>query len=155
MTSRRPHRPAKHAAAGDTAEAGPDDGRANVVDSSAWLEYFGDGPNAGFFAPSIERTARLVVPTIVLSEVYRRITVQRSEREALDIVAQMQLGRMIDLSSTLAMRAASLGVQHRLPLADSIVYATAAECDGVVWTQDADFERLPGVRYREHAKRGA
>lgn len=136
-----------------TGEIASDDGRPNVVDSSAWLEYFGDGPNAGFFAPPIERIAQLVVPTIVLSEVFRRVASQRSEREALESVAQMQHGRVVELSSTLAIRAASMGIQHRLPLADSVVYATAVECGGVVWTQDADFERLPDVRYRAHVAR--
>lgn len=142
-----------HPAHTATADPRPPGSLANVVDSSAWLEYFADGPNAEFFAPAIERTAQLLVPTIVLSEVFRRITAQRSERDALEAVAQMQHGRVIDLSSTLAIRAASLGIQHTLPLADSVVYATAVECGGILWTQDADFERLAGVRYRAHAAR--
>lgn len=123
----------------------------NIVDSSAWLEYFADGPNAGFFAPAIEAVDELMVPTIVLLEVFRRIVQQRGEAPALQAVAQMQQGQVVDLDATLAVIAARLGAESRLPLADSVVYATGRYRDAVVWTQDADFEGLPGVRYRGKA----
>jgi len=125
----------------------------NVVDSSAWLEYFADGPNATFFAPAIERVDALVVPSIVLLEVFRRLYQQVGEHAALTAVAQMQQGRVVDLDAPLALTAAQLGVQHRLPLADSVVYATARHHDADVWTQDADFDGKPRVKYR--AKRTA
>ncbi len=119
----------------------------NVVDSSAWLEYFADGPNAGHFAAAIEDTAALVVPSITLLEVFKRISQQRDESTALQYVAVMQQGRVIALDAALAIRAASLGLRHQLPLADSIIYATAKQARAMVWTQDADFKGLDGVRY--------
>jgi toxin FitB len=119
----------------------------NVVDSSAWLEYFADGPNAGHFASAIEDTAALVVPAITLLEVFKRISQQRDEATALKYVAVMQQGRVADLGAALALRAAALGLRYKLPLADSIIYATAQSFRAIVWTQDADFEGLDGVRY--------
>jgi toxin FitB len=119
----------------------------NVVDSSAWLEYFADGPNAGHFAKAIEDTAALVVPAITLLEVFKRISQQRDEATALKYAAVMQQGRVVDLDAALALRAAALGLRHKLPLADSIIYATAQSVRGLVWTQDADFDGLAGVRY--------
>jgi toxin FitB len=119
----------------------------NVIDSSAWLEYFADGPNAEHFASAVEDTAALVVPSITLLEVFKRISQQRDEATALQYVAVMQQGRVVDLDAALALRAAALGLRHKLPLADSIIYATAQAARAVVWTQDADFERLDSVRY--------
>ncbi len=125
----------------------------NVVDSSAWLEYFADGPNAGEFARVIEAPRKLLVPSITLLEVFKRVTQQRDEGAALQCVAVMQQGQVVELDAALALRAAALGLRHRLPLADSIVYATAQAGSATVWTQDADFENLPGVEFR--AKRAA
>jgi len=119
----------------------------NVIDSSAWLEYFADGPNAGHFATAIEDMAALVVPAITLLEVFKRISQQRDEATALKYVAVMQQGRVVDLDAALALRAAALGLRHNLPLADSIIYATAQSVRATVWTQDADFEGLDDVRY--------
>lgn len=119
----------------------------NVVDSSAWLEYFADGPKAEHFASAIEDTAALVVPSITVMEVFKRISQQRDEATALQYVAVMQQGRVVDLDAALALRAAALGLRHKLPLADSIIYATAQAARAIVWTQDADFEGLDGVRY--------
>jgi predicted nucleic acid-binding protein len=120
----------------------------NVVDSSGWLEYFADGPAAGFFAPAIEDTAKLVVPTLSLYEVFKRVLQQRGESAALTAVSLMQQGELVELSAPLALSAATLSVQHRLPMADSVMYATARSCEATLWTQDADFEGLPRVRYR-------
>lgn len=120
---------------------------ANVVDSSAWLEYFADGPNAGHFANVIEAADQLLVPSITLLEVFKRVTQQRDESVALQCVAVMQQGIVVELDATLALRAATLGLSHQLPLADSIIYATAQMADAIVWTQDADFEGLAGVKY--------
>jgi toxin FitB len=120
----------------------------NVVDSSAWLEYFADGPNAAYFAPAIQAVDRLLVPTIVVLEVFKRIYQQRGEGPALQAAAHMQQGRVVDLDATLALTAARLGVETRLPLADSVVLATARHHAAQLWTQDADFKGLPDVRYR-------
>ncbi|MBA4083152.1 MAG: VapC toxin family PIN domain ribonuclease [Erythrobacter sp.] len=119
----------------------------NLVDSSAWLEYFAAGPQAPQFAAAIEDVARLLVPTIVLLEVTRRVMQQRSEDEALQVAAVLHQGQLVALDSGIALNAAQLGVAHKLPLADSIIYATAKQYGATVWTMDADFSRLAGVRY--------
>ena len=119
----------------------------NVVDSSAWLEYFADGPNAASFAQPIEDQAGLVVPTLCIYEVHKRIVQQSTESMALQAVAAMQQGRVVDLTSPLALSAARISLQHKLPMADSVILATARACEAALWTQDADFEGLPGVRY--------
>lgn len=119
----------------------------NVVDSSGWLEYFAGGPNAHFFAKPIEATAQLVVPTLSLYEVFKKIAQQRGEGDALQAVAVMQQGRVIELSSTLALSAAQVSMQLSIPMADSVILATARAADAVLWTQDADFATVPGVRY--------
>lgn len=119
----------------------------NVVDSSAWLEYFADAPAAKHFANAIENVDRLVVPAICLLEVFKVVLRQRGENDALQAVALMQQGRVVDLDASLALIAAKLGNEHKLPLADSVVYATALAVDGIVWTLDADFDGLPGVKY--------
>lgn len=119
----------------------------NVVDSSAWLEYFADGPNAKHFARAIENSEQLLVPTITLLEVFKRVSQQRSDSAALQCVAVMRQGAIAELDAALALRAAALGLQFRLPLADSIVYATAQVAGAMVWTQDSDFEGLAGVKF--------
>ena len=120
----------------------------NVVDSSAWLEYFAGGPNAEYFSGAIEDLVNLVVPTITVLEVFKRISQQRDDATALKYVAVLQQGKLVDLDATLALHAAALGRQFKLPLADSIIYATARSMNCIVWTQDADFEGLDGVNYR-------
>lgn len=122
-------------------------GGPHVIDSSAWLEYFADGKGAGHFATVIQATARIVVPAICLLEVFKVVLRQRGESDALQAVALMQQGTVIDLDAALALSAATVGVVHKLPLADSIVYATAQLVGGVVWTQDDDFKGLPDVEY--------
>ena len=119
----------------------------NLVDSSAWLEYFGAGPQAGQFAPVIEDVGSLLVPTIVMVEVCRRVMQQRGEDEALQAVALLHQGQVVDLDGGLALSAAQLGLAHRLPLADSIILATAKQFGATIWTMDGDFEGLPNVRY--------
>ena len=119
----------------------------NVVDSSAWLAYFADEANAQHFASAIEAPDTLIVPSITLLEVFKKVAQQRSEGVALQYVAVMQQGRVVALDAPLALLAASLGARHKLPLADSIIYATAQQANALVWTQDADFESLDGARY--------
>ncbi len=120
----------------------------NVVDSSAWLEYFADGPNAGEFEAAIEDVESLVVPTICLFEVGKRVMQQRDESAALAVVAAMRQGHVVDLDADLAFEASRLSLRDRLPLADSIVYATARRVGALLWTQDADFEGKNGVEFR-------
>ena len=125
----------------------------NVVDSRAWLEYFANGPNAGFFASAIEKTSDLLVPSLTLYEVFKRVLQQRDEGHALQAVAVMEQGSVIDLDAPLALIAARTSIEHRLPLADSVVLATARAHDAVLWTQDADFKGLAGVEFRKHRSR--
>lgn len=120
----------------------------NVVDSSAWLEYFADGPNAAAFAPAIEAVDTLLVPALCLFEVFKRVLQQADEGSALRAVSAMQQGTVVDLDAALAIAAARLSRQHRLPLADSIILATARDRGAVLWTQDADFAGMDRVEYR-------
>lgn len=120
----------------------------NVVDSSGWLEYLAAGPNADFFAGAVEATGELVVPTISLYEVFKRVLQQRDEGDALQAIALMQQGRVMELTSPLALSAAHLSARHRLPMADSIMLATARMHEATLWTQDADFEGMPGVMFK-------
>lgn len=119
----------------------------NVVDSSAWLEYFADSDNAKFFAPAIEDVARLIVPSICILEVYKRVLTLRGHSEAIECLALMHQGRIAELDVSLAVLAAQLSVQLKLPLADSVVLATARQNEAVLWTQDSDFEGVEGVRF--------
>ena len=119
----------------------------NVVDSSAWLEYFADGPNADRFSSVIEDTSSLVVPTICLVEVFRKLLREKGETIALEAVVAMRQAFVVDLDDERALRAARLGLSHKLPLADSVVLATARRQEATVWTQDSDFEGLENVEY--------
>jgi predicted nucleic acid-binding protein len=114
----------------------------NVVDSSAWLEYFADTGQAGHFAKALQDTANLIVPVIILYEVFKKVLRERSEGEALQVVSQMQVGTVVGVDSLLAMEAA----RYPLPLAESIIYATAMSRGATLWTQDAHFRELPNVR---------
>lgn len=125
----------------------------NLVDSSAWLEYFSDGPNAGFFATAIEDTGRLIVPSICILEVFKKILKEKGETAALEKIAHMQEGAVVDLDSTLALAAAKLGASTGLPLADSVILATARMHHAVLWTQDSDFATVEGVRYLPKPKK--
>jgi predicted nucleic acid-binding protein len=120
----------------------------NVVDSSAWLEYFANGPNAAFFAAAVEQTDELLVPSLTLYEVFKRVLQQRDEGQALQAVAIMQQGRVVDLDAHISLDAARISLHGRLPMADSIILATAQAHGATVWTQDADFKHLPVVQYR-------
>jgi len=119
----------------------------NVVDSSGWLDYFADGPNAEFFAPAIEATAVLIVPAISVYEVFKRVLQQRGESEALQAVAVMLRGRGEDLDVQLALTAARVSTQYRIPMADSIILATARAYGATLWAQDEHFEHIEGVQY--------
>lgn len=119
----------------------------NLVDSSGWLEFLADGPGAEHFAGPLHNVDELLVPTISIHEVFKCVLRERGPEDALSTAALMRQGRVVDLTDTLAMDAARLGLRHRLPMADSIIYATARAGAAILWTQDADFAELPGVRY--------
>lgn len=119
----------------------------NIVDSSGWLEYFSDGPNAEFFVEPLGNVPELLVPTIILYEVFKVVCRQRGEDSALQATALMQQGRIVELTSSIALLAAKLSLDAKIPMADSIILATAQTNDAILWTQDNDFEGLSGVRY--------
>jgi len=121
----------------------------NVVDSSGWLEYFADESNAEFFAPAIENAADLVVPTIGIYEVFKRVHQQRGEDAALRAVMVMMQGRVIDLDAALALNAAKISLNLKIPMADSIMLATARAHDATLWTQDEHFKHISDVQYVE------
>ena len=117
----------------------------NVVDSSGWLSYFADDGNAIKFADAIEDIENLIIPSITLTEVFKVVCRQIDENKALIVIAHMQQGKVIALDEELSLSAARFGVQYKLPLADSIIYATAHKFDATIWTQDIDFKGLDRV----------
>jgi toxin FitB len=119
----------------------------NIVDSSGWLEHFADGPNAAFFEPALENTAEILVPTISIYEVFERILHQAGEEAALQAVAVMGQGVVIDLDTTIALNAAKISHELKIPMADSIMLASARFHDATFWTQDADFATIEDVQY--------
>jgi predicted nucleic acid-binding protein len=119
----------------------------NIVDSSGWLEYFADGPNADRFATPLGNSAELLVPSITLYEVFKIVCRQRGEDAAFQAVAMMQQGKVIELSSSIALLAAKLSLDLKTPMADSIILATAQIHAAELWTQDNDFEGISGVKY--------
>ncbi len=119
----------------------------NVVDSSGWLEYFADGPNSKHFAKPIESVRELLVPSLSIAEVFKRVLIQRGEDSALQAVAAMQQGRIVDLDTSIAILAAKLGAELHLPLADSIILASARAHQAILWTQDSDFKNVENVKY--------
>jgi len=119
----------------------------NIVDSSGWLAFFADEPNAESFLLPLKDTASLVVPTITIYEVFKVVLRESTESDALQSVAAMQTGTVVDLTARIAIAASRLSLQNRLPMADSIILATAREFNARIWSQDSDFEGVPGVEY--------
>jgi len=119
----------------------------NVVDSSAWLSYFAGDKNAVSFAKPIESLDKLLVPSITVTEVFKHVLRQKGEELALQVIAHMTQGKVISLDTQLSIDAGSYGVQHKLPLADSIIYATTMKFNATLWTQDSDFRDLPNVKF--------
>jgi predicted nucleic acid-binding protein len=119
----------------------------NLVDSCGWLEYFADGPNADFFAPALEDIEQLLVPSICLFEVFKRVLQHRSESDALRCVGLMRQGRCVELTDEIALGAARLSAGLKLAMADSVILYSARQCQATLWTQDAHFIGLPEVRY--------
>jgi len=119
----------------------------NVIDSSAWLSYFADDTNAEIFAKEIENPIDLIIPSITITEVFKRIFQQRGEEPALEAIAQMSQSKIIVLDENLALDATHYGLAYKLPLADSIIYATTRKYQAILWTQDSDFKGLEYVEY--------
>lgn len=119
----------------------------NIVDSSGWLAYFADEGNAKHFIVPLSNPSTLIVPTITIYEVFKVILRESSENDALQAVVAMQKGEVIDLNKSLALSAARLSLEHQLPMADSIILATAQEFKATIWTQDVDFKDISKFKY--------
>ena len=121
----------------------------NVVDSSGWVEYFTKGPNAKLFIPPVQDVDNLLVPSICIYEVFKRLALDMGEENALQAVGIMSYGRMIELDRKIAIDAAQISLDLKLAMADSIILATARDHDATLWTQDAHFKDVEGVKYIE------
>jgi len=121
----------------------------NIVDSSGWVEYFANGTNAKFFTPPVQDLDNLVVPSICLYEVFKRLTLDLGEENALQAVGVMSYGRIMELDRKIAIDAARISIERKLAMADSIILASAREYDATLWTQDAHFKGMEGVKYIE------
>lgn len=119
----------------------------NIVDSCGWLEYFADGPNSGFFAPAIEEAENLIIPSISILEVFKCVLRQRSEHEAFQAIALLQRGTVVDMDVNIAIQAGRFSHDYKLPLADSVILATAYVYDTCIWTQDTHFKKFECVKY--------
>jgi len=121
----------------------------NVVDSSGWLEFFTEGNNADFFSPAIHNADELLVPTICIYEVFKRVLALRSKEEALQAIGVMSLGKIIELDRQIALDAANIANELKLAMADSIILATAQANNATLWTQDEHFKNIGNIRYVE------
>ncbi|MBN2543346.1 type II toxin-antitoxin system VapC family toxin [bacterium] len=119
----------------------------NVVDSSGWLEYFSDSAHADKFAEPLTDLDNLLVPTICVYEVFKVVLREKSEDEALQAIATMKQGQIVDLTFEIAIQAALVNQKYKIPMADSIIYATTKMFKAVLWTMDKDFEKFKSVKY--------
>ena len=119
----------------------------NIVDSSGWLAFFADEPNAKHFLLPLKDTASLVVPVVTIYEVFKVVLRESNENKALQVAVVMQKGKVVDLTAKLAIDASKLSLQHGLPMADSIILATAQVFNATIWTQDSEFKNISGVNY--------
>ena len=121
----------------------------NLVDTSGWVEFFFGGPNQSYFADPIVKVELLLTPTICLYEVFKKVNQVADEARALQAIAQMKQGRVVALDETLALQAALISLKHKMPMADSLIYATVRAFDATLWTQDEHFKGLLRVNYKE------
>ena len=119
----------------------------NIVDSSGWLAFFADEPNAKHFLLALKDTASLVVPAVTIYEVFKVVLRESNENKALQAAVAMQKGKVVDLTAKLAIDASKLSLQHDIPMADSIILATAQVFNATIWTQDSDFKNISAVNY--------
>jgi predicted nucleic acid-binding protein len=116
-----------------------------LVDSSGWVDYFGEAPKAGAVAPYLEGTRPVIVPTIVIYEVYKKLRLTSSKTEADRFASQALRRQVIPLDEELALTAAAVSLKHKLAMADAIIYATAQSKGAELVTSDRAFEGLPDV----------
>lgn len=120
----------------------------NLVDSCGWLEYLSDGPNADFYVFPLLKTNQLLVPVICIYEVYKKILTEKSENEAFQAVALMHQGLIIDVDVNISLNAARISYENKLPMADSLILASAREYDAIVWTQDKHFKDILDAKFK-------
>ena len=120
---------------------------ASVVDSCGWLEYFGDGPNAGFFAGPLENTAQLLVPALCIYEVCKRVLVLHGDAAAREAHAIMRKGAMVQLDADGLFAAAVASARYGLAMGDAIIWQTAQSHNAYLYTQDAALKDLTNVRF--------
>ena len=125
----------------------------NIVDSSGWIEYIADDANASFFEPPIIDSEKLIIPTICLYEVFKRVLQEFGEERALDAMGIMSLGTVVDLDRQIAIHAARLSNELKLAMADSIILTTVQAYGATLWTQDEHFKGMIGVRYKEKKRK--
>lgn len=123
-----------------------------VIDSSGWLEYFIAGPNSKFFAAPIKNDPKIIVPTIVIYELWKKISREKGENKAIEVVAQLKRYESVPLDESLSISAAKISSQYKIAMADSIIYATAQKYNATLWTQDSDFKDFENVKYIEKAR---
>jgi len=123
----------------------------NIVDTSGWLEYLADTPHADHYAAAIENTEELLVPSIVLYEVFKKLTLAYDENRAFQAIGQLKQGRVLPVDEAIALYAGKASIEKKLPMADALIYATAILHEATIFTQDAHFEGLPQVKYFEKA----
>jgi len=126
----------------------------HIVDTSGWLEYFAGSPQARHFAAAVEDTEHLLVPVVVIYEVFRKITQAFDENRAFQAIAHIKQGRVVDVDEAIALYAGKLSLEKKLPMADALIYATAVLHGATVYTQDAHFEGLAQARYFAKAAAG-
>ena len=119
----------------------------NIVDSSGWLSYFADEPSSKHFQIPLQDIESLVVPSVTIYEVSKVVLRESGENEALQVVAAMQKGSIVELTARLAIAASRISLHYRLPMDDSSIIATARDYNATIWTQDIDFNNIPGVNY--------
>ena len=124
----------------------------NLVDSSGWLEYLTDGPQAQEFEKPLKNTDQLIVPTICLLEVFKIVLRERGEDDALQAAALMKQGKVFELTEGIALEAARLSHGLKIPTADSIILATGRMLQATIWTMDIDFKDIPGIKYFPKSK---
>ncbi len=121
----------------------------NLVDTSGWIEFFFEEPNASYFSKPIEETSCLIVSVVCLYEIFKKINLIAGESKALQAIAQMKQGLVIEITEEIAIQAANISLKHKLPMADSFIYTTGIVNGAIIWTQDAHFKNLPNVNFKE------
>jgi predicted nucleic acid-binding protein len=121
----------------------------NLVDSSGWLEYITNGNQARIFTPIIQNYDELIVSVINKYEVYKKLCLEFNPKKASNTMGVLYYGRLVEVTEEIALTAAELSIEYHIPMADSLLLATAKTMDATFWTLDAHFKNIPGVKYFE------